>query len=121
MSQRSEQGNLKAATKAARRRANAAPEIEVAAVAEAVLQERLDTFSDTEKTSLEEAGRRVLTDAETKGDTGFTPYAGAKGITSENADLHDYMLIGFAAMVAGKQKKGRSRMAPPGTAVAKVV
>ena len=117
MSDRDKQGNLKAATKAARRRANAAPEIDVAAVAEAVLGERVATFSDAEKASLEESGRSVLTDAEARGVTGFTVYDGAKEITSENADLDDYMLIGFAAMVAGKRQRGHEPMAPPGTGI----
>jgi len=117
MSDQVKQGNLKSATKAARRRANAAPEIDIAAVAEAVLQERIDTFSDAEKTSLEEVGRGVLTDAEAKGVTGFTIYDGAKKITPENADLNDYMLIGFAAMVAGKRQRGHEPMAPPGTGI----
>ena len=110
------QGKLKAAIKAARRRANAAEEIEASAIAAAVFEERLDALSDEEKTALEEEGRRVLADAEADGVTGLAIYDGAKEVTSENADTNDYMLLGFAAMAAGKRQRGHGPMAPPGTA-----
>ena len=114
MSHRVKQGKLKAATKAARRRANAAPEIPGGAHAEAVLQERIDTFSNVEKATLEETGRRVLLDTETEFDNGVLVYGGAKKIPSENASLDDYMLIGFVAEVMGKRRRGHVSLASSG-------